>query len=202
MSWGGPEFSSEASFDSHFSNPTIAYLASSGDTGGKTIYPSTSPAVVAAGGTSLVFTTAGAIASEKGWSGSGGGTSPYEPHLSYQTGITLVNSARRSTPDLSFDADPATGVSVYDSANCGGLQGWMVFGGTSVASPSLAGIVNLNTAAGFALGQAVLPAIYSNFKSNPSQFFHDVTSGKAGTFTAGPSWDFVTGVGSNKALGW
>jgi subtilase family serine protease len=136
MSWGGAEFSSEASFDSHFSNPSVAYLAASGDTGGKTIYPSTSPAVIAAGGTSLLFTS-GHVTGEKGWSGSGGGTSPYESHLSYQDGITVLVGKRRSTPDLSFDADPATGVSVYDSANCGGLQGWMVFGGTSVASQQL-----------------------------------------------------------------
>ena len=50
---------------------------------------------------------------------------------------------RRSAPDFSFDADPHSGVSVYDSTQCQGLSGWLVFGGTSVSSPSLAGIVNL-----------------------------------------------------------
>jgi kumamolisin len=200
MSWGGSEFSGEGGFDSHFNNPTVAYLAASGDTGGKTIYPGTSPFVVAAGGTSLTF-SGGVISGETGWSGSGGGTSPYVGHLSpEQDGI--LTGKNRSTPDISFDADPATGVSVYDSTKCGGLTGWMVFGGTSVASPALAGIVNLNTASGGALGQGVLPALYDNFKSSASTFFHDVTTGKAGTFLAGSGWDFVTGIGSSKTLGW
>ena len=48
----------------------------------------------------------------------------------------------RGAPDFSFDADPYTGVSAYDSTSCQGMSGWMVFGGTSVSSPSLAGIVN------------------------------------------------------------
>jgi kumamolisin len=54
LSWGGSEFSSEASYDTHFPlGGYVVYFASSGDTGGKTIYPSASPNVVAAGGTTL-----------------------------------------------------------------------------------------------------------------------------------------------------
>ena len=37
---------------------------------------------------------------------------------------------------------PNTGVSVYDSTARHGVSGWMVFGGTSVSAPSLAGIVH------------------------------------------------------------
>jgi len=48
-------------------------------------------------------------------------------------------SAPRVTPDFSFDADPRSGVYVYDTY---GYGGFVIVGGTSVASPSLAGIVN------------------------------------------------------------
>jgi hypothetical protein len=46
-----------------------------------------------------------------------------------------------------FDANPSTGVSVYDSTPCQGMSGWMVFGGTSVSAPSLSGLIN--SAGGF-----------------------------------------------------
>jgi hypothetical protein len=51
MSWGGSEFSSEASNDGHFQHSNVAYFAASGDTDGVNIYPSVSPFVVSAGGT-------------------------------------------------------------------------------------------------------------------------------------------------------
>ena len=46
-------------------------------------------------------------------------------------------------PDISFNADPASGVWIYDTDE-GGF--WLlIVGGTSVASPALAGIVNVPT---------------------------------------------------------
>ncbi len=54
----------------------------------------------------------------------------------------------RSTPDISFNADPNSGVYVYDSDEGGGFY---IVGGTSVSSRALAGIVN---AANNRLGQA------------------------------------------------
>jgi subtilase family serine protease len=76
----------------------------------------------------------------------------------------------------------------------------MVFGGTSVASPSLAGIVNLAGAAGgfYSNSNAELTTIYQNMTN--SSDFRDITSGTAGSYTAGPGWDYVTGVGSDQAL--
>src|SRR6266511_2421164 len=78
MSWGGSEFSSEASNDGHFTHQGIVYLAASGDTGGATIYPGVSPNVVSAGGTRINRNASGDFLSETGWSGSGGGPSKYE----------------------------------------------------------------------------------------------------------------------------
>jgi subtilase family serine protease len=199
MSWGGSEFSSESSDDFHFTGSSgVVYFASSGDTGGKTIYPSASPDVVAAGGTTLNF-SGGTFSSETGWSGSGGGPSQYEGRPGYQSGISAIVGSARGIPDFSFDADPNSGVSVYDSTSCQGLTGWLVFGGTSVASPSLAGIVN---AAGkfYSNSSNELTVIYNGYSSTYGSNFRDITSGKAGSYSAATGWDFVTGVGSDLGL--
>ncbi len=198
MSWGGSEFSTETDFDSHFNNAGVVYFASSGDAGGKTIYPSVSPSVVASGGTTLTM-DGNAFVSETGWSGSGGGPSKYELRPSYQDAISTIVKTQRGAPDFSFDSDPSTGVSVYDSTKCQGLVGWLVFGGTSVASPSLSGIVNAAGHVGTSsTSTGELTTIYSN-RTNSSDF-RDITSGTAGSFSAMVGWDFVTGVGSNQGL--
>ena len=195
MSWGGSEFSSEASNDTHFTHNGIVYFASSGDTGGKTIYPGVSPNVVSAGGTRLNRNSSGVLVSETGWSGSGGGSSAYEPRPAFQNAVAAVGS-KRGVPDYSFDADPSTGVSVYDSTSCQGVSGWMVFGGTSVSSPSLAGIVHSAGNQRLNSGDE-LTLLYSGLgRAN----FRDIVSGTAGTFTAKTGWDFVTGIGSTLGL--
>jgi subtilase family serine protease len=204
MSWGGSEFSSETGYDFHFNTPNVVYFAASGDSGGKTIWPGVSPNVVSAGGTTINRDSSGNYVSETVWSGSGGGPSTYEPRPTYQDPIWDMVGSQRGAPDLSFDANPNTGVWVYDSTSCHGLSGWLIFGGTSVSSPSLAGIVNL--AGSFASNStAELNTIYGICGTGPasscaSANFRDITSGKAGSFTAKTGWDFVTGVGSNLGL--
>jgi len=196
MSWSGGEFSTEASNDGHFQNNGVVYFAASGDTGGVNGYPSVSPYVVSAGGTTINRNGSGQFTSETAWSGSGGGPSRYENKLSYQNNVPNTDPTKRSAPDFSFDANPNSGVSVYDSTRCQGASGWLVFGGTSVSSPSLAGIVNL---AGHVTTStntvSELGTIYSN-RTNTADF-RDITSGSAGSFSAGPGYDFVTGVGSD-----
>ncbi len=202
MSWGGSEFSSEASNDGHLTHLGIVYFASSGDTGGKAIYPGVSPNVVSAGGTRINRDGNGIFVSETGWSGSGGGPSVYEARPIYQDGIQAIVGARRGVPDYSFDADPNSGVSVYDSTNCQGYRGWLVFGGTSVSSPSLAGIVN---SAGSNTSSAdELSLIYSSVSNGGatinSASFRDILTGTAGSFSAKTGWDFVTGIGSTNGI--
>jgi kumamolisin len=192
MSWGSSEFSSEPGYDSHFpQNNGIVYFASSGDTGGVVNYPAASPNVVAAGGTHVNTDSAGNYTGETGWSGSGGGSSAYEPKPSYQTGVANTPASARGVPDLSSDADPNTGVCVYDSTRYQGLSGWLVFGGTSVSSPCLAGMVNLAGHSRASSGSE-LAAIYAARSTG----FHDIVSGSAGSFRCQSDWDFVTGVGS------
>jgi subtilase family serine protease len=201
MSWGGSEFSSEATYEKRLAAAGVVYFAASGDAGGKTIYPGVSPNVVSAGGTTINRDAKGNFLSESGWSGSGGGPSKYEPRPSYQDGIVAIVGSKRGTPDFSFDADPNSGVSVYDSTPCQGVSGWLVFGGTSVSSPSLAGIVNL---AGhlYPDTKTELGTIYADYAS-PTYYptdFRDILSGTAGSYSAKQGWDFVTGVGSNQGL--
>ena len=193
MSWGGSEFSSEANYDSHFPlNSNVVYFGASGDSGGATIYPSVSPNVAAASGTTIV--RSGGTVTEYGWSG-GGGPSKYEPRPWYQNGVALVGQAR-GVPDIAFDADPNSGVSVYDSTPCQGMSSWMVFGGTSVLAPSLSGLAN--SAGAFRVdSQSELNTFYTQIGS--SNYF-DVVIGTAGSFSAGTGWDFVTGAGTPRGL--
>jgi kumamolisin len=203
MSWGSGEFSSETLYDSHFTASGVVYFAASGDSGGKPIWPSVSPNVVSAGGTTLNVDSSGHFLSETGWSGSGGGKSKFEPRPTYQDVIMNIVGNKRGTPDLSFDADPNTGVSVYWQG------GWYVFGGTSVSTPSLTAIVNLaaSSGTGFAASTAeeLGGRVYLNLANpDPSSSvdydFRDIISGRAGRLSCSPGWDFVTGKGSDWGL--
>jgi subtilase family serine protease len=222
-SWGGGESSAQlATYDNYFYryHPYhITYFASAGDTGSEVIYPSSSPWVVSAGGTTINRNANGHFLSESCWSGSGGGFSTVEdwtgsgdqglgPWADYQYvlfGGTPFANPYRSTPDMSFDSDPNSGVWVRDTDPTNG-GGWYVVGGTSVASPALAGIVN---SAGNKLGQAgpgggggwYTPGennlIYSQLGSakNYPDNFYDVKTGSNG-HSAGAGYDQCTGVGS------
>jgi len=141
-SWGGGKTRSETSNDSkYFDASDVVYFAAAGDSPG-VIYPSSSPNVVSAGGTT-VNRSGGNFTSESTWGSGGGGTSRYESRPSYQSSVSSIVGSRRGTPDFSFDANPNTGVQVYDSNAYEGTVGpWWIVGGTSVSSPSLAGIVN------------------------------------------------------------
>ena len=81
---------------------------------------------------------------ETGWTGGGGGCSIIEPSQAYQTNNCVnICGNFRAAPDWSADADPDTGVIVYDSGNGGHFR----VGGTSVATPLMAGIIgDLDTA--------------------------------------------------------
>ncbi len=122
LSYGVPEYSSETNADMTVYNPPagVTLLASTGDDGAPGGYPAYSPNVVAVGGTSLYLSSDGSYLTETAWEGSGGGISQYEVPASpvgtepppYQSGLGY---SARTTPDVSFVADPATGVQVINS---------------------------------------------------------------------------------------
>jgi subtilase family serine protease len=189
-SYGGNEYSGETTDESHYNHPGIAVTVSTGDAGYGVEFPSSSRYVTAVGGTNLQLnagTTRGW--SETAWSGAGSGCSAYEPKPAWQTDGGCV---RRTAADVSAVADPNTGVAVYDSFAYKGSSGWMVFGGTSAASPIIAGFDALVGSAA-----ATLSYPYDNASS-----FNDVTSGSNGNCggsylcTAKPGYDGPTGVGT------
>src|SRR5207248_6610569 len=179
--WSSGEFSGETSNDSKFTTSGVVYFASAGDKAGTVGYPSVSPNVVSAGGTSVQRDSQGNFTGEVVWNnqygGTGGGPSVYESRPGYQDGIVGTVGNHRGVPDFSFDADPNTGVSVYDSTSCQGQSGWLVFGGTSVASPSLSGIVN--STGNFRTSSSELSMIYSTYNSTYGTNYRDIISGKA-----------------------
>jgi subtilase family serine protease len=138
-SWGGSESSGEASNDGHFAQSGVSFFVSAGDAGLPAEYPSASPNVISVGGTTLKVSSSGALISETGWSGGGGGCSAYETatpaQAAFATYAQVSCGGKRATPDVSLDADPASGVAVYDSTRYQGRQGWFTVGGTSASSP-------------------------------------------------------------------
>ncbi len=193
MSWGGAEFSSQTAYDGHFACANSAPLfASSGDNGTGPEWPSISPNVIAVGGTSLAFNADGSLAAETAWSGSGGGISLYTPVPTYQSTYGLLG-AMRQVPDVSYNADPASGFSVYDSTSYNGQKGWFKVGGTSAGAPQWAAIRALGLT-------ATNSAFYTDAAASYAAHFRDVASGTNGACgavcTAGPGYDTVTGLGS------
>jgi hypothetical protein len=201
-SWGGDE---PASDSEAFNHPGVVVTASSGDSGylgwraseegGVTgvEYPASSPHVVSVGGTSLTMTgEGGAWGSESVWGGSGGGCSVNFPAPTWQSkvsdwsavGCGTGSESKRASNDVAADADPYTGVAVYDSVpylapgewpRNGAAPGWTPIGGTSVAAPIVASMFAL---AGGAHGVAY-PAktLYSHLGSG---LLHDIAEGGNG----------------------
>jgi Subtilase family len=251
-SWGGEE---PATDSPAFNQPGIVVTAASGDSGylgwleeppvPYADYPASSPHVVAVGGTRLSLTQPGG-----GWAGetvwndggksegfsvgegaTGGGCSGVFTAPAWQQGLSgwsaLGCGARRAVADVSADADPYSGVAVYNSTtNSIGDRGWGVMGGTSVASPIIAAAFAL---AGGAHGVSY-PAqtLYESALGAPSSL-HDILSGSNGECTqpinettqtagcssaqesascagtaiclAGPGYDGPSGVGTPNGIG-
>ncbi len=179
MSWGYNEMSNEAFYDRYFTTPSghsgITFIASSGD-GGSSEYPAASPDVLSVGGTSLYLTSSGSYQSETAWFYSGGSYSSYEPEPSYQRSVQTTG--QRATPDAAFDADPGTGVSIYETSPRSGKGSWQAYGGTSLGAPAWAGIIAIVDQGRALAGKGsldgpsqTLPALYAL----PSSDFHNVS---------------------------
>jgi hypothetical protein len=97
---------------------------------------------------------------------------------------------------VSYNADPYTGVAVYDSTSYQGQSGWFQLGGTSAGAPQWAGLLALANAARAANGRASLGSGNSVLYSLAPGSYCDIAQGDNGGFTAGSGYDYVTGVGS------
>jgi hypothetical protein len=186
-------------------NPNVAFFAASGDNGSfatnSLIYPSVSPEVVAVGGTSLFINGQNQWTNEIGWSGSGGGYSTVFAEPPFQENDGFNNGGFRTVPDVSAEADPNTGVAVYDPYDFGASTPWDEIGGTSLATPLWAGMAAIADQGRIINGGTNLGATQAlSFLYNLSTSdYHDITVGNSGLYSAGPGYDLVTGIGSPKA---
>jgi kumamolisin len=153
-------------------------------------FPASSPWVTSVGGVNFDLTAQDQISSQVVWNdaavvagnAAGGGFSQLFSRPSWQDGV--VTGGHRAEPDVAMLADVSPGYAVYCTAqqDCDG-RGWLSFGGTSAATPLLAG--------GFAIVDEMLrrqghiplglanPLLY-RLGRNPTtaaQVFYDVTSG-------------------------
>jgi hypothetical protein len=197
-SWGAAEDqagSSELRYDKYFDHPGTVITAAAGDDGYGVSYPSASQYVTSVGGTTLMRDSSVPRGwAESVWPGTGSGCSAYEPQPSWQAGITR-GCAKRATADVAADANPDTGVAMYDTLE----GGWLEVGGTSVATPVIASSYAL---AGLpAAGTYPASYVYAHYSADPSAF-NDITSGANGTCTpsvlctGGPGWNGPTGLGT------
>ncbi|MEU9405199.1 S53 family peptidase [Streptomyces sp. NPDC048281] len=201
-SYGGSESSSQTTYDtSYYKHAGVAITVSAGDSDYGAEYPATSQYVTAVGGTKLSTSSTTRGWTETVWrtsssEGTGSGCSSYDAKPSWQTD---TGCTKRMESDVSAVADPATGVSVYDSY--GVTAGWYTFGGTSVSAPIIAGVYALAGTPASGTYPAQYPYDYAGTSS-----LNDVTSGYNGSCstayfcTAETGYDGPTGWGTPEGI--
>ncbi len=211
ISWGGPESSwtSQAltALDAACQSAAalgITITAASGDngssdggTGNNVDFPASSPHVLACGGTKLIGNGSSST-SEEVWNelannegATGGGVSNVFALPSWQANAQVPaasgSTGGRGVPDVSGDADPATGYQVRVDGQD------MVIGGTSAVAPLWAGLIAVSNAQNRKSAGFIQPQIYA---AKAAKAFNDIVTGNNGSFAAGPGWDACTGLGS------
>jgi kumamolisin len=160
-------------------------------------FPASAPHALGCGGTTLDVSGA-TINRETVWnngpSATGGGVSDVFDPPSYQTGVGVPPSVNpthrvgRGVPDVSGDADPASGYTIVVGGN------WMTIGGTSAVAPLWSGLASLmNQSLGTSVG-FLQPFLYT--PSVRQTCFRDVIVGNNGAYQAAAGWDACTGLGS------
>ena len=196
-SYGAAEQNGMQAFAADYSHAGVAIVASSGDSGyGIPSFPAVFTSVIAAGGTTLNQDSSARGWNESAWFGAGSGCSAWIDKPAWQTD---PNCPGRMTADVAADADPQTGPAVYDTDNS--QPGWLIVGGTSAASPFIAGVIAL----------AGNPGVFPNASylyTHASGLF-DVTTGFNGIFedcggdyqcNAVPGYDGPTGMGTPNGI--
>lgn len=205
-SYGLSEVNGIQQFFGDYQHPGHVIVTSSGDFGFTFAqFPAVTPGVLAVGGTSLTRANNRRGWAETAWGhgsasgsegGSGSGCSAYVAKPAWQHDKYCH---MRTIADVSADADPQTGVAVYDTnQNPFGAPGWLVVGGTSASAPFVAGVIGLaGNSATFTPGYA-----YAHTSS-----LYDVTKGSNGSCsnsylcTAKRGYDGPTGLGTPDGTG-
>ena len=170
-------------------------------------WPADDDYVVSVGGTDLITASAaGPWKSETAWADSGGDISPDKIAIpSWQKLAGVINSSNkgsttyRNGPDVSANAN-FTFYTCADQTTCLANE----YGGTSFAAPMWAAYIALVNQQLAAQGKGTIgfinPTIYAqNVTSVYDTDFHDISSGKSGSYTAVTGYDLVTGWGSPNA---
>jgi subtilase family serine protease len=184
-SYTGSESFFSMFLESYYNHPGVAITAASGDGGYASAYPASSPHVIAVGGTTLTLDpNTKARTSEVAWSGGGSWCSDVFAQPAWQKGLVTTDPSgfvcsNRTVADVAAVADPATGVSVFDSYGSTGGNNWYRFGGTSVSSPLIAALF---ARAGDATHNSAYPYPARWLYTHHSALF-DVTSGTNGNAT-------------------
>ena len=194
-SYGGAESAFSVGYAASYNHPGIPITVSSGDSGyaAGPQAPAVFSTVTAVGGTTLTPATSARGWKEKVWSGAGSGCSNFIAKPAWQHDTSC---AKRTIADVSAVADPNTGVSVYDTY---GLPGWVVFGGTSVSAPIIAGV--------YALAGNGASINNASFAYSHTTKLFDVKRGRNGSCggsylcTGMAGYDAPTGLGSPKGSG-
>jgi subtilase family serine protease len=160
--------------------------------------PASYNSVVAVGGTSLYLNPDGTRAGEEVWNtngpadvwglnfgiafgASGSGCSTLYNAQLWQKQVagygTLGCGNTRSSVDIAADADPFTGLDIFQTyPNASGV--WETVGGTSLSSPLVAAMWALAGGPGGVTNPAL--SLYGHFNRAPSRFTYDVTVGGTG----------------------
>ncbi len=172
-------------------------------------WPADDANVISVGGTDLVTASAaGPWKSETAWVDSGGGISPDKIAIpAWQKLSGVINSSNkgsttyRNGPDVSANAN-FTFYTCADQKACLANE----YGGTSFAAPMWAGYIALVNQQLVADGYPTIgfldPDLYAfGVSSSYGTDFHDITSGKSGSYSAVTGYDLVTGWGSPNGQG-
>ncbi len=185
-------------------------------------YPASSPWVTGVGGTNVSLNAANQIISQEVWNDAplvvaagGGGLSDLFRRPGYQNGTVGPN--RRAVPDVSMLADVAPGYEIYctaarDCVTSRGGNPWTQVGGTSAAAPLLAGglalidqDLRLHRQQNIGLANPLLyktdhlpqgPTALSDIVANNNDLGLSITGKPFGCCTAGPGFDYASGLGS------
>jgi subtilase family serine protease len=200
MSWGHDDVAAATASDQALANsylftPSghqgVTFVASTGDQGNPG-FPSTSPRVLAAGGTDLFLNSSGGIINETAWQPQtvGGG------RILSGGGGQSQEFTGRKVPDVSYNA--GVPVAIYDSFGAT-PPGWTGAEGTSASAPQWAALIAIADQGRVQSGLATLDGPTQTLKdifAAPSSDFHDITIGRTQTQSAGPGYDLATGIGS------
>lgn len=193
-SFGGAEFFGELAYNRRLAKLSAVFVASSGDEGGRVVYPSASDGCISIGG-AVFLRRGGRVFAARAWEDGGGGPSRYTGIPNWQAemeGIIEQSGSYRATPDVAMEACPTEGYSVCDS-----LSGrFRAICGTSVGAPIFAGLY-ARAANGRRATAALARDLYTLAGGDRYRagFFDDIIFGNNGRYQAAHGFDLCTGLG-------